>query len=62
MDPPPLPPPATTPTTDSSGSATVPAVQQASAQPIQRQVAQAVPAVIQTAPAIGSSVAHLPNG
>ena len=59
-DPPPLPPPATTPTTDSSGSAAVPAVQQTSAQPIQRQVAQAVPAVIQTAPAIGSAAAHLP--
>ena len=60
MDPPPLPPPAITPTTDSSGSAAVPAVQHPSAQPIQRQVAQAVPAVIQTAPAIGSAAAHLP--
>ena len=60
MDPPPLPPPATTPTTDSSGSTAVPAAQQASAQPTQRQVAQAVPAVIQTAPAIGSAAANLP--
>ena len=62
MNPPPLPQPAAAPTTvpSISGQASAPAVQQTSAQPIQRQVAQAVPAVIQTAPAIGAAAAHLP--
>ena len=62
MNPPPLPPPTTTPPTDSSvsGSASAPSVQQLSALPIQRQAAQDVPAVIQTAPAIGAAAAHLP--
>ena len=63
MNPPPLPPPAAAPTTvppTSVGQAQALAVQQASAQPTQRQVAQAVPAIIQTAPAIGAATAHLP--
>ena len=58
MNPPPLPPPATTRTTEpsGSGSASAPAAQQTSAQTTQRQVAQAMPATIQTAPAIGAAV------
>ena len=63
MNPPPLPPPAAAPSTGSStstGQTQAPAVQQATAQPTQRQVAQAVPATIQTAPAVGAPATHLP--
>ena len=63
QNPPPLPPPDTVPTTASSTSTqevqVVPA-RQATAQPVQRQAAQAVPAIIHTAPAIGATAAHLP--
>ena len=63
MNPPPLPPPATAPTTVQSTSTEqtqAPPATQASAQPLQRQVAQAVPAIIHTAPAIGAATARLP--
>ena len=63
QNPPPLPPPDTAPTTASSASAqeaqAVPA-RQAPAQPVQRQAAQAVSAIIQTAPAIGATPVQLP--
>ena len=60
MNPPPLPPPATTLPSTSTEQAQAPPARQASAQPIQRQAAQAVPAIIHTAPAIGAATAHLP--
>ena len=63
MHPPPLPPPGAAPATvpsSSMGPAPAPAARQTTAQPTQRQFAQAVPAIIQTAPAIGSTAAHLP--
>ena len=63
QNPPPLPPPDTAPTTASSASTQQSQATQASqavAQPVQRQVAQAVPAIIQTAPASGTAVAQLP--
>ena len=56
QNPPPLPPPDTVPTTASSNSTQemqVSPARQATAQPVQRQAAQAVPAIIHTAPAIG---------
>ena len=63
MNPPPLPPPAAATATvpsSSMGQAPAPAARQTTAQPIQRQFAQAVPTIIQTAPAIGAAAAHLP--
>ena len=63
QNPPPLPPPDTAPMTASSASTQQSQAAQASqavAQPVQRQVAQAVPAIIQTAPASGTAVAQLP--
>ena len=63
QNPPPLPPPDTAPTTASSAStqeAQVVPARQATAQPVQRQAAQAVSAIIQTAPAIGATAAQLP--